>query len=137
VAIRSRCCTALAAHAAEHVRRVRWRPGGLPTHSGEGSEITVSRRHASLESDAGPTFQVSIVERDTVTSAGQDQHYGGEQLVADMGGWIRVPLDHRAVGDARGLLFYRLLQQAAGTDPHPLSELIGGTGHDWEEFPND
>ncbi len=27
---------------------------------------------------------------------------------------------------ARGMLFYRLLQQAADTDPHPLKELIGG-----------
>lgn len=27
---------------------------------------------------------------------------------------------------ARGMLFYRLLQQAADTDPHPLHELIGG-----------
>jgi transposase-like protein len=44
---------------------------------------------------------------------------------------------NRRTSRARGLLFYRLLQQAAGTDPHPLSELIGGTGHDWEEFPND
>jgi transposase-like protein len=26
---------------------------------------------------------------------------------------------------ARGMLFYRLLQQAAGTDPHPLTELTG------------
>jgi hypothetical protein len=26
-----------------------------------------------------------------------------------------------------------LLQQAADTDPHPLSELIGGTGSDWDE----
>ena len=32
---------------------------------------------------------------------------------------------------------YRLLQQAAGTDPHPLSELIGGTGNDWDELTND
>jgi len=27
---------------------------------------------------------------------------------------------------ARGLLFYRLLQQAVDTDPHPLKDLIGG-----------
>ncbi|MDP1788744.1 MAG: IS1595 family transposase [Rhodoglobus sp.] len=27
---------------------------------------------------------------------------------------------------ARGILFYRLLQQAVDTDPHPLKELIGG-----------
>jgi hypothetical protein len=38
---------------------------------------------------------------------------------------------------ARGLLFYRLLQQAAGTDPHARSELIGGTGNDWDELTND
>jgi hypothetical protein len=24
--------------------------------------------------------------------------------------------------------------QAAGTDPHPFSELIGGTGNDWDEL---
>ena len=30
-----------------------------------------------------------------------------------------------------------LLQQSAGTDPHPLSDLIGGTGNDWDEPPND
>jgi hypothetical protein len=28
---------------------------------------------------------------------------------------------------ARGLLFYRLLQQSVNTDPHPLVDLIGGT----------
>ncbi|HEY5149613.1 MAG TPA: IS1595 family transposase, partial [Mycobacterium sp.] len=27
---------------------------------------------------------------------------------------------------ARGMLFYRLLQQSVNTDPHPLHELIGG-----------
>jgi len=27
---------------------------------------------------------------------------------------------------ARGMLFYRLLQQAVDTDPHPLKDLIGG-----------
>ncbi len=27
---------------------------------------------------------------------------------------------------ARGMLFYRLLQQSVNTDPHPLTELIGG-----------
>jgi hypothetical protein len=31
---------------------------------------------------------------------------------------------------ARGLLFYRLLQQAADTDPHPLKELYGGSAAD-------
>ena len=41
---------------------------------------------------------------------------------------------NRRTSRARGLLFYRLLQQAAGTDPHPLRELIGGTGNDWDEF---
>jgi len=33
---------------------------------------------------------------------------------------------NRRGSTARGLLFYRLLQQAANTDPHPLHELIGG-----------
>jgi hypothetical protein len=40
---------------------------------------------------------------------------------------------NRRTSRARGLLFYRLLQQAADTDPDPLSELIGGTGSDWDE----
>jgi len=31
---------------------------------------------------------------------------------------------NRRNSSARGMLFYRLLQQAAGTDPHPLTELI-------------
>ena len=44
---------------------------------------------------------------------------------------------NRRTSRARGLLFYRLLQQAAGTDPHPLSELIGGTGDDWDELTDD
>jgi transposase-like protein len=34
---------------------------------------------------------------------------------------------------ARGMLFYRLLQQAVDTDPHPLKDLIGGTGADWDD----
>ena len=40
---------------------------------------------------------------------------------------------NRRTSRARGLLFYRLLQQAAGTDPHPLAELTGGTGNDWDQ----
>ena len=36
----------------------------------------------------------------------------------------------------QGLLFYRL-RQAAGTDLHPFSGLIGGTGNNWDEFTND
>ena len=44
---------------------------------------------------------------------------------------------NRRTSRARGLLFYRLLQQAAGTDPHPLSEITGGTGGDWDELTND
>ena len=31
---------------------------------------------------------------------------------------------NRRNSKARGLLFYRLLQQAVATDPHPLTELI-------------
>ncbi len=33
---------------------------------------------------------------------------------------------NRRNSTARGMLFYRLLQQAVDTDPHPLNELIGG-----------
>jgi len=35
---------------------------------------------------------------------------------------------NRRTARARGLLFYRLLQQAVNTDPHPLTELIHPTG---------
>jgi len=31
---------------------------------------------------------------------------------------------NRRTAKARGLLFYRLLQQSVGTDPHPLKDLI-------------
>jgi hypothetical protein len=31
---------------------------------------------------------------------------------------------NRRTSKARGLLFYRLLQQSVGTDPHPLTDLI-------------
>ena len=34
---------------------------------------------------------------------------------------------NRRSSRSRGLLFYRLLQQAVATDPHPLTSLIGGT----------
>jgi transposase-like protein len=33
---------------------------------------------------------------------------------------------NRRTSKARGMLFYRLLQQAVDTNPHPLKELIGG-----------
>jgi len=33
---------------------------------------------------------------------------------------------NRRRSKARGLLFYRLLQQSVNTDPHPLADLIGG-----------
>ena len=33
---------------------------------------------------------------------------------------------NRRSSHARGMLFYRLLQQAVDTDPHPLKDLIGG-----------
>jgi transposase-like protein len=34
---------------------------------------------------------------------------------------------NRRSSQARGRLFYRLLQQSVNTDPHPLADLIGGT----------
>lgn len=34
---------------------------------------------------------------------------------------------NRRTSKARGMLFYRLLQQAVGADPHPLSELINSS----------
>jgi hypothetical protein len=32
---------------------------------------------------------------------------------------------NRRRSKARGMLFYRLLQQSVNTDPHPLADLIG------------
>ena len=37
---------------------------------------------------------------------------------------------NRRSSRSRGLLFYRLLQQAVATDPHPLAALVGGTDQD-------
>jgi transposase-like protein len=36
---------------------------------------------------------------------------------------------NRRTSRSRGLLFYRLLQQAVNTDPHPLHELVAGPDH--------
>jgi ISXO2-like transposase domain len=44
---------------------------------------------------------------------------------------------NRRTSRTRGLLFYRLLQHAAGTDPHPLSDLTGGAGSDWDASTDD
>ncbi len=33
---------------------------------------------------------------------------------------------NRRTSKARGMLFYRLLQQAVDTDPHPLKNILGG-----------
>ncbi len=38
---------------------------------------------------------------------------------------------NRRTSRSRGLLFYRLLQQAVNTDPHPLNELTATDSHDW------
>ena len=38
---------------------------------------------------------------------------------------------NRRTSRSRGLLFYRLLQQAVNTDPHPLNELIATGRDDW------
>ena len=38
---------------------------------------------------------------------------------------------NRRTSRSRGLLFYRLLQQAVNTDPHPLHELIATGSDDW------
>jgi hypothetical protein len=41
---------------------------------------------------------------------------------------------NRRTSRARGILFYRLLQQAVDTDPHPLKDLIGGSPSlDWPD----
>ena len=44
---------------------------------------------------------------------------------------------NRRTSRSRGLLFYRLLQQAVLTDPHPLDTLISDWDWDWTEDPID
>jgi hypothetical protein len=51
-------------------------------------------------------------------------------LCCDGSGVVAVQLTQSVCAflnlSARGLLFYRLLQQSVNTDPHPLADLIGG-----------
>lgn len=41
---------------------------------------------------------------------------------------------NRRTSRSRGLLFYRLLQQAVDTDPHPYRDLVGGTTSPLDEY---
>jgi transposase-like protein len=41
---------------------------------------------------------------------------------------------NRRTARSRGLLFYRLLQQAVNTDPHPLHELLRPRQGSWDDF---
>jgi ISXO2-like transposase domain/Transposase zinc-ribbon domain len=41
---------------------------------------------------------------------------------------------NRRTARSRGLLFYRLLQQAVNTDPHPLHELLRPKQGSWDDF---
>jgi transposase-like protein len=43
---------------------------------------------------------------------------------------------NRRRSQARGMLFYRLLQQSVNTDPHPLTDLIGGNTSDRSQSAN-
>ena len=44
---------------------------------------------------------------------------------------------NRRTSRSRGLLFYRLLQQAVATDPHPWDTLVGDWDWDWDWTPDD
>ena len=39
---------------------------------------------------------------------------------------VHLPVQPPQLTKHAGMLFYRLLQQAVDTDPHPLKDLIGG-----------
>lgn len=41
---------------------------------------------------------------------------------------------NRRTANRRGLLFYRLMQQAVHTDPHPYRELVGGTQSELDDY---
>ena len=63
-----------------------------------------SALHAVLSSRARtrpvcPALKFGVVERDTGTTAGKDEHAGGDQLVTDMSGRAGVP---GSGGDAGG-----------------------------------
>ena len=51
-------------------------------------------------------------------------------------GRVHLPVQPADLHEPAGCCSTGLLQQAADTDPHPLSELIGGTGNDWDEPPD-
>jgi hypothetical protein len=41
---------------------------------------------------------------------------------------------NRRTATKRGLLFYRLMQQAVHTDPHPYRELVGGATSELDDY---
>ena len=54
----------------------------------------------TFESDPGPALQLVVVERQAATVSGDDEHPGGDQLIANVSGRPGIP---RPRGDARSL----------------------------------
>lgn len=72
---------------------------------------------------AGPHLMSSLLKRWT---AGTLHHRVSSQHLPYYLDEFTFRFNRRS-SHARGMLFYRLLQQAVDTDPHPLKDLIGGT----------
>ena len=83
---------------------------------GQGCDFTVRRAVTSspARSQSRPMFQLVIVQRLDIVAASHDQHSGGDQLVADMGGRPGVP--------------------RAGCDAGSLCEDVVATGSDLTKF---
>jgi hypothetical protein len=94
---------------------------------GYGHEATSSQKAGRIVQDidavvAGPHLVSSLLKRWTAGTLHyrlSDQHlpYYLDEFTFRF---------NRRNSRARGMLFYRLLQQAVDTDPHPLKELVGG-----------
>jgi hypothetical protein len=57
-------------------------------------------RHTPLISHSGPALQLLIIERESATASGENQHRSADQLIADVSGRVGLP---RPGSDARGL----------------------------------
>jgi hypothetical protein len=55
------------------------------------SPLPVAECHPALVADPRPALQLVIVQRESLTPAGEDQHSGADQLMADVIGRAGVP----------------------------------------------
>src|SRR5215216_3748520 len=80
-------------------RRLATRARRLSPSGPQASALSTPRFRPALVPGPGPALKFGVVERDTGTTAGKDEHAGGDQLVTDMSGRAGVP---GSGGDAGG-----------------------------------